>query len=267
VFSAAGIPIREGYGLTETSPGLTINGFAPGQALLGSVGKPLHNVEISIDTKAGDYREGEGEILAYGPNIMLGYYQRKEATDAVFTEIDGKRWFRTGDIGMFVKGPGGSDFLKITDRKKELLKTSSGKYVAPAPLESKLKEEALIEQCMVVGDARKYVAAILLPAADALRSYCKTEGITWQGLDETLKLPDVVAWYKKIVDKINADFARHEQIKQFCLVPDTWLPVHPDGTEGELTPTLKLKRRVLETKYADLIGQMYHEQKGPGKSI
>ena len=136
VFSAAGIPIREGYGLTESSPGITINQYTPGMAMLGTVGPVLRNVQIQIDDSDGGYGEGEGEILAAGPNIMLGYYNKPEQTAEVLIDIDGTKWLRTGDIGKIIKNKNGTEFLKITDRKKELLKTSGGKYVAPAPIEN-----------------------------------------------------------------------------------------------------------------------------------
>ena len=150
IFSAAGIPIREGYGLTETSPGLCVGRYTPNGALLGAVGPTLSSVEIKIDNN-GEYREGEGEILASGPNIMMGYYNKPEETAEMIFEEGGKRWLRTGDVGKLVKNATGREFLQITDRKKELLKTSGGKYVAPAVVENKLKEDFLIEQLMVVG--------------------------------------------------------------------------------------------------------------------
>ena len=137
VFSAAGIPVLEGYGLTETSPTLAVNHYGDGLAKIGTVGIPMKCVELILDSSDGNYREGEGEILAAGPNIMIGYYKQPEQTESVFKVINGKKYFITGDIGMFVKGPQNKDYLKITDRKKELLKTSGGKYVAPAPIESK----------------------------------------------------------------------------------------------------------------------------------
>ena len=175
IFSAAGIPIREGYGLTETSPGLTINNYEPGGAKMGTVGPPLQDVEIMIDSSDGDYREGEGEILAAGPNIMMGYYNKPEQTAEVMKEINGKTWFCTGDVGKLVEGPGGKQFLKITDRKKELLKTSGGKYVAPAPIENKFKEDFLIEQMMVVGEKRKFVSALIVPSPDALKGLVRSK--------------------------------------------------------------------------------------------
>jgi len=143
VFCAAGIPIREGYGLTETSPTITVNTMEPDGVILGTTGPTINGVEIQIE-EGEDYREEEGEVLAHGQSVMMGYYKKPDETAKVFLEKDGKRWFRTGDIGTIVTGPTGRKFLKITDRKKELLKTSGGKYVAPAPIENKMKEDFLI---------------------------------------------------------------------------------------------------------------------------
>lgn len=258
VFSAGGIPVREAYGLTETSPGLTFNVYEPKKAFMGSVGLPLSNVEIRIDTE-GDYRPGEGEIMAAGPNIMMGYYKQPEATADVIEEIDGKRWFRTGDVGAWVKGPEGRLFLKITDRKKELLKTSGGKYVAPAPIENRLKEDFLIEQIMVVGDQRKFVSAIVVPAEEALKEWCHQHEVPWNGLRDAITLPEVVSRYQHIFDKHNPEFGHIEQVKKFILAPTTWEATKMDGSEAELTPTMKLKRRVILNKYAAHIENMYRE--------
>lgn len=256
VFSAAGIPVREAYGLTETSPGLTINETNDTGALLGTVGPAVLDVELYIDT-SGPYREGEGEILAYGPNVMLGYYKRPDANAEVFTEMDGKRWFRTGDIGMFVKGPGGCEFLKITDRKKELLKTSGGKYVAPAPIEGKFKEEFLVEQIMVVGDTRKFVSAIIVPSAEPLEKWCSENGVAYNSMEEAIKQDAVVAMFTKMVERLNPQFSHIEQIKKFQLVAGPWDVTHADGSVGELTPTMKLKRRVVRERYAAMIDALY----------
>jgi long-chain acyl-CoA synthetase len=258
VFSAAGIPIREAYGLTETSPGLTINRFSPRQAKMGTTGLPIAGVEIRIDTE-GDYRPGEGEILAKGPNIMIGYYNKPEATEAVIFTDDTGRWFRTGDVGTWQPGPDGKQFLKITDRKKELLKTSGGKYVAPAPIESKFKEDFLVEQIMVVGDKRKFVSAIILPAEEALHDWCDHHGVEWTTFAEAVRHPQVISRYQHIIDKLNPQFSKIEQIKKFTLIPTTWDPIKPDGSEGELTPTMKLKRRVILEKHAAEIEAMYAE--------
>ncbi|MEM9921740.1 MAG: long-chain fatty acid--CoA ligase [Bacteroidota bacterium] len=257
VFCAAGIPIREGYGLTETSPTLTVNTFYEGGAVIGAVGYALKGVDLMLDREEWDYKEGEGEILAHGPNVMQGYYNNPEANAKVFKEIDGKRWFRTGDIGKFVDGPGGKKFLKITDRKKELLKTSGGKYVAPAPIENRMKEDFLIEQMMVVGDKKKFVSALIVPAEDALKNWCSENGVHWTSMDEVCQNERVYAQYQRVIDQYNPDFNHVEQVKRFKLISKQWLPLHPDGSDAELTPTLKLKRRVIRKKFQAEIDEMY----------
>lgn len=256
IFSAAGIPVREGYGLTETSPGLTINRYDAGNAMLGSVGPTLGQVEIYIDSSEGDYKEGEGEILAAGPNIMMGYYNQKEKTEEVFKEIDGKRWFRTGDIGKFIKSDK-NQFLKITDRKKELLKTSGGKYVAPAPIESALKEDFLVEQVMVVGDAKKFVSAIIVPSKEALHNWCKENQVNCQSVGEMIQDEKVLNCFQDIINKYNPRFSHIEQIKKFKLLDAEWEATKKDGSDAELTPTMKLKRRVIADKFQKDIDEMY----------
>lgn len=257
VFSAAGIPIREGYGLTETSPGLAIGRFTAGGAKIGTIGPALKSVTLRLDSDEGFYTEGEGEILAKGPNVMLGYYNKPEATAEVFKDIDGERWFRTGDVGRFVKGPSGEQFLQITDRKKELLKTSGGKYVAPAPIENKLKEDFLIEQVMVVGEQRKFVSALILPAEDALHDWCTRHDVAWTSMAEAIEHPKVLEKYQSIIDKYNPLFSKIEQIKKFRLLATSWEPARKDGTAAELTPTMKLKRRVIRDKYREQIENIY----------
>ena len=257
VFSAAGIPILEGYGLTETSPTISINHFGDGLAKIGTVGIPIRKVDVYIDSSDGNYREGEGEILVTGPNIMQGYYKQVEQTATVFKEVNGKNYFMTGDIGMYVKGPGNKDYLKITDRKKELLKTSGGKYVAPAPIESKLKENFFIEQAMVVGDNQKFVAALIVPAVETLQSWCQEKEIPWTTLEEVLKKELVVSKFQEAVDEVNPLFSHVEQIKKFILLPVSWEAVKTDGSESELTPTMKLKRRVILDKFREEISKMY----------
>jgi long-chain acyl-CoA synthetase len=206
VFCAAGIPIREGYGLTETSPGLAIGLLEKGGAKLGYIGPTLPGVELMIDPSEGVYAEGEGEILARGPNIMMGYYNKPEATAAVFKEIDGKTWFKTGDIGRMDPGPDGRPLLKVTDRKKELLKTSGGKYVAPAPIENRFKEEFAVEQIMVVGEQKKFVSALILPNEEVLQHWCERNGIEWTGFEKAIKNQKVIKHFQAIVDKVNPDF-------------------------------------------------------------
>lgn len=257
VFCAAGVPVREGYGLTEASPVLSVNLFDKGGAKVGTVGPPLSIVEIRIDETEGEYRPGEGEIIAKGPNIMMGYYNKPEANAAVFKEIDGERWLRTGDVGTLVDAGNGQRFLKITDRKKELLKTSGGKYVAPAPIETKLKESFLVEQAMVVGDKRKFVSALILPAKEALKDWCQQNGVEWGDLQTVLENPKVIAAYQKIIDGINPNFSKIEQIKKFTLLNAEWEPTKADGSQAELTPSLKLKRRVIMEKFEPQIEAMY----------
>ncbi len=264
VFSAAGIPIREGYGLTETSPALTVNRLSPGGAKLGTVGPAVPGVEIMIDTSDGNYRENEGEILARGNNIMQGYYNKPEATAAVMKEIDGKQWFCTGDVGKLVDGPGGEQFLKITDRKKELLKTSGGKYVAPQPIENKFKEDFLVGQMMVVGEKQKFVSALIVPAAEALKDWCDDNDVPCSLVNhahnptlkviskDTLSNPKVIAKFEQIVHGFNPGFSKIEQIKKFELLHEPW-----DVSTEELTPTLKLKRRVIRDKFKDVIERIY----------
>ncbi len=258
VFCAAGIPLREGYGLTETSPTISVNTMEPDGVILGTTGPCISGVEVYIE-EGKDYRDGEGEILVHGPSIMMGYYKKPAETEKVFLEMDGKQWFRTGDIGTLVNGANGRKFLKITDRKKELLKTSGGKYVAPAPIENKMKEDFLIEQMMVVGDKQKFVTAIIVPAEEALKNWCSKKGVEWEGLENMVKHKKVLKKYQKIIDRYNPLFSHIEQVKKFALISKPWLPVHGDGSESELTPTLKLKRRVIRKKFSNEIAQLYAE--------
>jgi len=256
VFSTAGVPVLEGYGLTETSPTISINRF-DGYAKVGSVGILIDGVDLMIDDSDANYAEGEGEIIVSGPNVMQGYYNKPEATAAVFKEHGGKRWFKTGDIGKLVDGPKGKQYLKITDRKKELLKTSGGKYVAPAPIESKLKEDFLIEQVMVVGDAQKFVSALIVPAEEALKDWCSSNDVPWTSLEEVCAHEKVTACYEKCISEVNPNFSHVEQIKKFKVLATTWEAIRPNGEPTELTPTMKLKRRVIREKYAKDISEIY----------
>lgn len=257
VFCAAGINIKEAYGLTETSPTLTGNTMEPNGTLLGTVGYAVKGVELLIDKSSGNYNEDEGEILAHGPNVMMGYYKKPEINAQIFKNIDGKKWFCTGDIGKLVTGPGGRQFLKITDRKKELLKTSGGKYVAPAPIENRIKEDFLIEQMMVIGDKQKFVSALVVPAEEALKNWCLHKKMEWTTLDEMIYHKKVIAKYQKVFDKYNPEFSHIEQIKKFRLIASPWLAVHEDHSDAELTPTLKLKRRVIREKFKTEITEIY----------
>ncbi len=255
-FNAAGIPVREAYGMTESAPGLSFNRFTPGEARLGTVGQLLDGIEVYIE-QSPDYRPGEGEILVSGPGIMTGYYQQPEKTAEVIRQMDGKRWLATGDVGTLETAPNGKQFLKITDRKKELLKTSGGKYVAPSPIESKFKEHQLVEQAMVVGENLKFVSALIVPSATGLKEWCTRHNIAWTSLQEAIEHPKVQERYQMLVDRINPNFGHAEQIKRFALLPNAWDAVKTDGSEAELTPTLKLKRRVIMRKYESKIEELY----------
>ncbi len=257
VFSAAGVPILEGYGLTETSPTLTVNRYYDNEAKIGTVGTTIDCVELFIDPSEGDYAAGEGEILAMGDGVMTGYYKKPDKTAEVFKEIDGKKWFRTGDIGKWVDGPGNKKYLKITDRKKELLKTSGGKYVAPAPIESLLKENFLVENVMVVGDARKFVSALIVPSEEVLKDWCENNDIAYTNMNEVLKNDKVIDLYQRAINDINPNFSHVEQIKKFCLIGESWESVKADNSTAELTPTMKLKRRVIREKWGAQIDEMY----------
>jgi long-chain acyl-CoA synthetase len=256
VFCAAGVPVRECYGMTELSPGVSASLFTKGKAKLGYVGSAFDGIEIDIDASDGNYAANEGEILVTGDNVMMGYYNKPEETDKVIKIIGGKRWMFTGDIGK-LDDINGIKFLKITDRKKELFKTSGGKYVAPAPIESKLRENFLVEQVMLVGDNQKFVSALIVPSSDALKEWCTQHGITWTHLAEVIGNQEVMKKYKEVIDKYNPLFAHVEQVKAFRLIPDVWEPVKPDGSPGELTPTMKLKRRVILAKYNQMIEGIY----------
>jgi long-chain acyl-CoA synthetase len=255
-FNAAGIPVREGYGLTETAPAISFSHFAPGGALLGTVGLPFEGLDLMLEPHP-EYGEGEGEILVKSPGVMAGYYKQPEKTAEMTRMINGERWLATGDVGRLMDGPGGRKFLKITDRKKELLKTSLGKYVAPAPIESLLKEHPLVEQAMVVGENLKFVSALIVPSEDGLREWCHRHEVPWTNMQEATQNPKVLERYDMLIERVNPHFAKHEQIKKVTLLPDLWEPIKKDGTEAELTPTMKLKRRVIMDKFKREIEAMY----------
>lgn len=255
-FNAAGIRIREGYGLSEASPALTFNEFDDTNTMLGTVGPVLEGVELRIEP-CPEYRLGEGEIVAKSPGVMEGYYKQPEKTAEMIRHVNGERWLVTGDVGMFVDGPSGRKFLKITDRKKELLKTSGGKYVAPTPIESAFKEHRLVEQAMVVGENLKFVSALLVPSEAGLKEWCQKHEIIWTSLPDMIRHPNVLQRYQMLVDRINPFFSHAEQVKKFALLAEPWEPVKTDGSEAELTPTLKLKRRVIMRKFEKEIGRMY----------
>ena len=239
-FASVGIRILEGYGLTETSPVLAIN--TPAANRMGSVGKPLPQVACRFAE--------DGELLVKGPNVFSGYWKHPEHEAESF-DADG--WFRTGDIGRMDQ----DGFLFITDRKKELLKTSGGKLIAPQPIENKLKASVFVAQAAMVGDKHQFASALLCPNFAALEGWAKERGIDTSQKSEFIQNKRVIALYQEIVDQVNATLANFETIKKFALVPDEW-----SLETGELTPSMKLKRRVIQQKYAALVDGFYAEPKG-----
>ncbi len=237
MFWGAGIPILEGYGLTETSPVISVNSMDKSGFGIGMVGKPIDGVEVKLAE--------DGEILVKGPNVMMGYYNKPDLTQEVMTP-DG--YFKTGDIGEFINGN-----LKITDRKKEIFKTSGGKYIAPQNMENDYKQSRFIEQIMVVGENEKMPCALIQPNFENIAAWAKSENISIpSSKEEIVKDKNVMDLIQKELEPHNTSYGHWEQVKQFRLTPIEW---SIDG--GELTPTLKLKRRVILDKYKDLYKEMY----------
>ena len=233
-FADAGIPILEGYGLTETSPVIAVN--LPGRNKLGSIGPKLKNLDIRFAE--------DGELEVRGPSVFPGYWQKPEQTAAVMVG----EWFKTGDIGAMDS----EGFLSITDRKRELIKTVSGKFIAPQPIESRLKVSPLIGFAALQGDTRKYVTAIVSPNLAVLEEWAKEQGISTPDHTALVRNPKVIARYQQEFDRVNADSAPWEKVKRFRLVPDEWTV-----DTGEMTPSLKLKRRIVAAKYASEIDALY----------
>lgn len=236
VFAAADMPVMEGYGLTETSPVISVNDQRNKGWKIGTVGRIIDDVEVKIAE--------DGEILCKGPNVMMGYYKDPEKTAEVMTGD----YFHTGDIGE-VDADG---FLKITDRKKEMFKTSGGKYVAPQLLENRFKQSRFIEQIMVVGEGEKMPAALIQPNFDFVREWAKRHRVAIGENSDLVKNEKVIARFQEEVDLSNEDFAKWEKVKQFRLTPDVW-----SVEEGHLTPTMKLKRKIVKEKYLDLYNDIY----------
>lgn len=242
VFFGAGLPIYQGYGLTESAPTITCN--HPRANRIGSVGQAAANVKVRIAE--------DGEILAAGPNIMQGYYNRPEATaETLKADAEGRLWLHTGDIGHL----DADGFLYITDRKKDLLKTSGGKYIAPQPIENAIKRSRFVNQVVVIGDDRKFPAALIVPQAEALKSYATHKQIAYQSYGELLKNPKIVDFFERQVAKYTPELAQFEKIKGVAL-----LEKEMTVENGELTPTLKVKRRVVTEKYKELIDRLYAEK-------
>ncbi|HEX8277175.1 MAG TPA: long-chain fatty acid--CoA ligase, partial [Segetibacter sp.] len=237
IFNAAQIPVYEGYGPTENSPVISVNRRKPkNDTKFGTVGPPISGIEVKLAE--------DGEILVKGPTVMVGYYKRPDLTAEVI--IDG--WLHTGDIGTWDSGR----FLQITDRKKELFKTSGGKYVAPQPIENKLKESNYVEQVIVIGADKKFVAALIVPAFSMLRHWMRENNIPFVNNEDAIRNPKVRDFYTNLVDSFNKYFNRVEQVKKFELLPAEW-----SVNTGEMTPKMSLKRKVVLEKYKDAVEKLY----------
>lgn len=234
VFWAAGIKVLEAYGATETSPGVSFSRID--DLRIGCVGALLEDVEVKIAE--------DGEILVKGPNVMKGYYKRPDLTDQVI--VDG--WYHTGDVGEMVE----NKYLKITDRKKEIFKTSGGKYIAPQVLENKFKESVIIEQVMVVGEGEKFPGALIVPNFEELREWCQYKKIDYTSNEEMVSHEMVIRKFQTEIDLHNEHFAQYEKVKRFELIDTVW-----SLEAGELTPTMKLKRRVILERYQQLVQEIY----------
>jgi len=235
IFLGAGVPVVQGYGLTETSPVIAAGSLEENR--VGTVGQPIRNVEVRL--------AADGEIETRGPNVMRGYFNKPEATRQVFT-ADG--WFKTGDIGQF----DADGFLRITDRKKELFKTSGGKYIAPQPVEQRIKSSRFVNQVVLVGNGRKFPAALIVPNWEQLRAYARLKNIAARTDAELCRHPRVLDLMQRQVDEHCAELSQYERVKRVALIE------HELTIEGgELTPTLKIKRRIIDEKYQDVIERLY----------
>lgn len=239
VFNAAKIIVLEGYGLTETSPVIAVNNFGQDGIMFGTVGNVIDGVTVKI--------AADGEILVKGPNVMLGYYNRPDATAEV---MDNEGWFHTGDIGTFVDGK----YLKITDRKKEIFKTSGGKYIAPIMIENRLKESPFIEQALVIGEGQKYAAALIVPAFVALKDYCEKKSIPYHSNEEIIKNDTIMALIMQHVNEANKTLAPYETIKKIALMKSEWTI-----EKGEMTPKLSLKRKVIMEANKSIIASLFND--------
>jgi long-chain acyl-CoA synthetase len=237
LYIGAGLPIVQGYGLTETSPVITAGMMEDNR--VGTVGKPIRNVEVRIAS--------DGEIETRGPNVMRGYYNKPEETRAVFTE-DG--WFKTGDIGRIDE----DGFLHITDRKKELFKTSGGKYIAPQPIEQMIKGSRFVNQVVLIGNGRKFPAALIVPDWELIESYAQLKGIKETSHAELCRHPRIIDLFQRQIAGLTTDLAQYERVKKVALLENE---LTIEG--GELTPTLKVKRRIVDEKYRDAIDRLYEE--------
>jgi long-chain acyl-CoA synthetase len=237
IFNAAGIPLVEGYGMTETSPVIAVNDYFAGEVRIGTVGPIFPGVQVKISE--------DGEILVKSECVMLGYYKEHELTEDAF---DSQDWLHTGDIGIMLE----DKFLKITGRKKEIFKLSSGKYISPQSIENKFQESFFIEQVFVFGENQKFASALLSPNFVFLHNWCALHGVKYQDNADLIKIPQVIQRYQKEVTTLNKQLGQTEQIKRFRLVHEEWT-----SQTGELSPTLKLRRRYLLEKYSRIIEEIY----------
>lgn len=237
IFNAARISIYEGYGPTENSPVISVNCRKEGGTSYGTVGLPLEGQEVRL--------EPDGEICVKSPSVMMGYYKRPDLTAEAI--IDG--WLHTGDIGIFED----EKYLKITDRKKELFKTSGGKYVAPQAIENRLKESPFVEQVMVIGADMKFVAALIVPSMPNLKEWMWLKGISFTTNEDAINNPKVLELYKELIESFNKFFNHVEQIKKFELLPDEW-----SIDTGEMTPKLSMKRKVIMEKFKSAVDRIYN---------
>jgi len=236
IFNAAQVPVFEGYGPTENSPVISVNRQTNGGTKFGTVGPAISGIEVKLAE--------DGEIMVKGPTVMKGYYKRPDITAE--TVVDG--WLLTGDIGIWEE----DQFLKITDRKKELFKTSGGKYVAPQPIENKLKESPFVEQVIVVGAERKFVGALIVPSFPTLKEWMREKGINYTTNEDVIHHPKVLELYRGLVESFNTYFNHVEQIKKFELLPREW-----SIETGEMTPKMSLKRKIVMEKYKDAVDRIY----------
>lgn len=236
-FLSADLPILEGYGLTETSPVIAFN--TPGEIKLGTVGRPIPGVEVAIAE--------DGEILTRGPHVMKGYYKMPDETAVV---IDDDGWFHTGDIGELDE----DGFLSITDRKKDLIVTAGGKNIAPQPIENRVQTNPYVNQVVMIGDQRRFPALVIVPDFAALERWAAARGLSFSSREELVRDPNVIEFMEGEILESFEDLARHERPKKIALLPRE-LTVNA----GEVTPTLKVKRRAIETKHRDIIENLYRE--------
>jgi long-chain acyl-CoA synthetase len=238
IFAGAGITILQGYGLTETSPVVSFN--RPTANRIGTIGQTIPGVKVRVAE--------DGELMVQGDNVMQGYYQMAEETERVLQRYEDGVWFHTGDIGAIDT----DGYIRVTDRKKDLIKTSLGKYIAPQPIENLIRSIPMVEQVIVIGDARKFPSALIVPTFDALRSYAKSLGVEAKGNAELTRHPRIIEYFKKKVDEVTMELAPHEKIKKIALLDQEFTV-----ESGELTPTLKVRRKFVEDKHRGVIDALY----------